>query len=63
MEHTVERVNLIGKGHLNKHRRNKFLWEMREFAKAYAKKLISRGTEKDTFSMQSFGTKRARVFL
>jgi hypothetical protein len=55
MEYTVERFNLIGKGHLNKHRRNKSLWEMREFAKAYAKKLISRGTEKDTFSMQSFG--------
>ena len=34
---------------------HKFLWEMREFAKAHAKKLISGGTEKDTFSMQSFG--------
>ena len=55
MEHTVEKINLIGKGRLNKHRKNKFLWEMREFAKAHAGRLISGGTEKDTFSMQSFG--------
>ena len=33
---------------------HKFLWKIREFAKAHAGDLISGGTQKDTFSMQSF---------